>query len=323
MSFFSELRHRGVIRAAMFYAAGAWLIVQIATQVFPFFHIAEWVVRWVVIAAVIGFPFAMLFSWFYAWTPQGIQLESEIVQAAEMGITITALRDRFRALLAEHEKIVFKVAGLYGRNAEDQRDLAQEIYAQAWRSFGSYDPKRSFSIWLYRIALNVAISFDRSAGSREKHAALLDEGAFTAASGSATPDEIDERVPALHSLIDQLNPLNRALLLLYLEDCSYRDIAEVLGNSETDVEIKINRQKVTIEREDLKAAPQTPRRLRARVNLMQQSENQEARSAINQEEGRDAGKESHPTANVQFRNWAELARSLREPTAIPARTESC
>ncbi len=77
-SLFDELKRRNVLRAAAFYAASAWLLVQVATQVFPFFHIAEWVVRWVVVAATIGFPFAILFSWFYEWTPQGLQLESEI-----------------------------------------------------------------------------------------------------------------------------------------------------------------------------------------------------------------------------------------------------
>jgi serine/threonine-protein kinase len=77
-NFFAELKRRNVLRAAAFYAASAWLLVQVATQVFPFFHIAEWVVRWIVIAASIGFPFAMLFSWFYEWTPHGIQRESEI-----------------------------------------------------------------------------------------------------------------------------------------------------------------------------------------------------------------------------------------------------
>ncbi len=78
MSLFAELKRRNVLRAAAFYAASAWLLVQVATQVFPFFHIAEWVVRWIVLAAVIGFPFAMLFSWLYEWTPKGLQLESEI-----------------------------------------------------------------------------------------------------------------------------------------------------------------------------------------------------------------------------------------------------
>jgi len=78
MSLFAELKRRNVFRAAAFYAASAWLLVQIATQVFPFFHIAEWVVRWIVVAAAIGFPFAMVFSWLYEWTPHGLQRESEV-----------------------------------------------------------------------------------------------------------------------------------------------------------------------------------------------------------------------------------------------------
>ena len=78
MSLFTELRRRNVHRAAVFYAASAWLLVQVATQVFPFFHIADWVVRWIVVAAVIGFPFTLLFAWFYEWTPHGIVRESEV-----------------------------------------------------------------------------------------------------------------------------------------------------------------------------------------------------------------------------------------------------
>ena len=85
MSLFVELKRRNVFRAAAFYAASAWLLVQIATQVFPFFHIAEWVVRWIVVAAAIGFPFAMMFSWLYEWTPHGLQRESEV--AANESVT--------------------------------------------------------------------------------------------------------------------------------------------------------------------------------------------------------------------------------------------
>ena len=64
MSIFAELKRRNVLRAAAFYAASAWLLVQVATQVFPFFHIAEWVVRWIIAAAAVGFPFWILFAWF-------------------------------------------------------------------------------------------------------------------------------------------------------------------------------------------------------------------------------------------------------------------
>lgn len=168
------------------------------------------------------------------------------VQAATMGVTMNASRDRFQALLGQHEKIVFKVAGMYCRNAEDRRDLAQEICVQAWRSFGSYDAARSFSTWMYRIALNVAISFARNAGHRERHAVALDEDALDVADDSATMIEPDERVRALHAFIDQLDALNRALMLLYLEDRSYREIAEVIGITETNVATKINRLKQRI-----------------------------------------------------------------------------
>jgi len=83
-SFIAELRRRNVLRAAAFYAAAGWLLVQVATQVFPFFHIPEWVVRAIVVAALIGFPFAMLFSWFYELTPEGIKLESEVDRSASI-----------------------------------------------------------------------------------------------------------------------------------------------------------------------------------------------------------------------------------------------
>ncbi|MEO8742945.1 MAG: RNA polymerase sigma factor, partial [Lysobacteraceae bacterium] len=161
-------------------------------------------------------------------------------------MTMTAARDRFQELLGQHEKIVFKVASMYCRNTEDRRDLAQEICVQAWRSFGSYDATRSFSTWMYRIALNVAISHVRSAGLRARHAAPfeydpLDDDAHDIADENAEMHEPDERVRALHAFIEQLDALNRALMLLYLEDRSYREIAEVLGISETNVATKINR----------------------------------------------------------------------------------
>ena len=77
-SLFSELKRRNVLRAGALYAAGAWLLVQVATQVFPFFHISEWVVRWIVIASIIGFPLWLAFAWFYEFTPSGLKRESEI-----------------------------------------------------------------------------------------------------------------------------------------------------------------------------------------------------------------------------------------------------
>jgi RNA polymerase sigma factor (sigma-70 family) len=161
-----------------------------------------------------------------------------------MGHDITMTADRsmqFGELLERHRAIVFKVANTYCRDAHDRADLAQEIAAQLWRAFPAYDAARTFSTWMYRIALNVAISFRRSSGQHERHAVALDPELHDVATPAA--DDADERVQLLYRCIDAFDPLNRALLLLYLDDRSQRDIAEILGLTETNVATKIGRLK--------------------------------------------------------------------------------
>ena len=153
---------------------------------------------------------------------------------------------RFAALLEQHRGIVFKVAATYCRHRDDRQDLAQEIAAQLWRAFPGYDPARPFSTWMYRIALNVAISHVRSETHRQRHAVPLDDELHDIADDHGNDHEANQRVRALHRFIAQLEPLNRALLLLYLEDHSYREIADILGISETNVATKISRLKQRI-----------------------------------------------------------------------------
>jgi len=166
-------------------------------------------------------------------------------QAASMAIDAHR-QDEFRDLLERHRRIVFKVANTYGHHPDDRADLAQEIAAQLWRAFPGYDAQRSFSTWMYRIALNVAISYVRSEAHRQRHAVPLDEDLHDIADDNGTDHEADERVRALHRFIAQLEPLNRALLLLYLEDHSTREIADILGISQTNVSTKISRLKQRI-----------------------------------------------------------------------------
>lgn len=153
---------------------------------------------------------------------------------------------RFQSLLREHERIVLKVASLYARQAEDRRDLAQEIGLQAWRSFSRFDPSRAkFSTWLYRVALNVAISTLRKSGGGEARWEPLDAHHLDRIGGEVAP-EPDERLVALYDFIGRLDALNRALILLYLEDRPYAEIAQILGISETNVATKIGRIKQTL-----------------------------------------------------------------------------
>ncbi len=158
-------------------------------------------------------------------------------------MTARPQQQRFEMLLHEHRGIVFKVAGLYSRSVADRDDLVQEISTQLWRSFDHYDPARAkFSTWMYRIALNVAISQARRWPEADRFEPLQAHHLETVGGGEPTP-EPDERLTALYAFIGQLDPLNRALILLYLEDKSYTDIAEILGISETNVATKISRIK--------------------------------------------------------------------------------
>jgi RNA polymerase sigma-70 factor (ECF subfamily) len=151
----------------------------------------------------------------------------------------------FETLLQEHRGIVFKVASVYAASVADRDDLAQEICVQLWRSFGRYDERRAkFSTWMYRIALNVAISqLRRRKTSLDGRVEPLDERHLDSIGGGEGITESDERLAALHACIGQLDPLHRALILLYLEDRSYAEIADVLGISETSVATKISRIK--------------------------------------------------------------------------------
>jgi len=95
----SELKRRNVFRAAALYAAAAWLLVQVATQVFPFFHVPEWVVRWIIVAAVVGLPPFIAFAWFYEFTPEGLKRQSE-VDREESIVHVTARKlDRWIIVL--------------------------------------------------------------------------------------------------------------------------------------------------------------------------------------------------------------------------------
>ncbi|HET6553216.1 MAG TPA: RNA polymerase sigma factor [Dyella sp.] len=152
---------------------------------------------------------------------------------------------QFEARLREHRGIVLKVASLYANGAEDRSDLAQEICVQLWRSFASYDAGRAkFSTWLYRIALNVAISSMRRGGDGGRLEPLQPHHLETI--GAEPPPEPDERLVVLYRFIGQLEALNRALILLYLEDRSYAEIADILGISETNVATKLGRIKQTL-----------------------------------------------------------------------------
>ena len=151
--------------------------------------------------------------------------------------------DRFLEALRRHEQIINKVIRIYGVDSEDRSDLFQEIVYQLWRSFGSFKGESRISTWVYRVALNTAITSLRKSKKVPEHTELNDQylhiPSFDTAKGS-------EQLKQLYSAIRSLGEVDRAVIMLYLEELSYKEIAEVLGLTEDNVGVKLNRIKTKL-----------------------------------------------------------------------------
>lgn len=150
-------------------------------------------------------------------------------------------QDQFLQTLAAHERIVFKICHVYCKQEADREDLAQEIVLQLWKAFPRYDDRYKFSTWMYRIALNVAISFSRKSKRRREKMHALAGNLIEMGDPSFMENQHAERIGMLYHFIEQLDKMNKALMLLYLEEYSYEEIAEVLGISTSNVGTKLNR----------------------------------------------------------------------------------
>ncbi|TSD67407.1 sigma-70 family RNA polymerase sigma factor [Inquilinus sp. KBS0705] len=156
-------------------------------------------------------------------------------------MTAQANKDQFLFLIQQNKKLIFKVCNAYCADAEDRKDLVQEVIIQLWHSFGNYNNQFKLSTWMYRIALNTAISFYRSDRKRRISTTSINENVFDIADDDSK--ELDEKVTLLYQFIGRLDELNKALMILYLDNNSYKDIADILGITETNVATKISRIK--------------------------------------------------------------------------------
>jgi RNA polymerase sigma-70 factor (ECF subfamily) len=147
-------------------------------------------------------------------------------------------QDAFLALLETHHKILFKVASAYCRAPAERDDLVAEMTAALWKSFGRYDERFRFSTWAYRVALNVAISFQRAERRRAERVSPRD---FATLEVAAPEVAADERVAQLEAFVAGLGDLDKALMLLYLDEHDYQSIAATLGLTLTNVATKLSR----------------------------------------------------------------------------------
>ena len=149
-------------------------------------------------------------------------------------------KEQFIAAIKENEGFIYKIAAVYTNNPNDKNDLVQEIIYQLWKSFDSFSNQSALSTWLYRVALNVAI-YQLKVSKKRVVTTSIDEQLLE--HPQIDDSENEERWKVFKQQIDSLNLLDKAIVMLYMDNKSYDEIAAIIGISKTNVGTKLLRIK--------------------------------------------------------------------------------
>ena len=150
----------------------------------------------------------------------------------------------FLELMEKHQPIIHHICRIYADSPENYEDMFQEILLQLWKSFETFKQQSKFSTWMYRVALNTAITLIRKEKNRVQSIGI-DENIEP---DNGYDEDIESDVKHLYQAISQLGKIDKAIILLYLDEKSYDEISEILGISKTNVGVRINRAKVKLEK---------------------------------------------------------------------------
>ncbi|ATL44924.1 sigma-70 family RNA polymerase sigma factor [Elizabethkingia sp. HX WHF] len=149
--------------------------------------------------------------------------------------------ENFVKQITENQRLIHKVCRIYTDNEVDHEDLFQEITLQLWKSFSGYRGEAKFSTWMYRIALNTAISLFRKTDRQIRLQSDIDFVSLKIECDEYVDEE--ENIQNMYKMIHKLSDIERALIMMYLDDKSYREIGEILGITEGNARVKMNRAK--------------------------------------------------------------------------------
>ena len=151
------------------------------------------------------------------------------------------MEKEFLKAVHDYQRIIHKLCRIYRDTPEDQEDLFQEIVIQLWKAFPKFRGESKFSTWLYRIGINVAITQYR------KHKNRIYETDIESLKFELPADELsleqEEQLQQMYSAISQLNDIEKAIVMLYLEDRSYDEMEEIMGISNGNLRVRMNRIK--------------------------------------------------------------------------------
>jgi RNA polymerase sigma-70 factor (ECF subfamily) len=153
----------------------------------------------------------------------------------------------FGRIIYENQELIFKVCSIYCQNQSDKDDLFQEITINLWRGLPSFKGNSKLSTWIYRVSLNTAISQNRK---KRKINFVGFENAESIKNSTGIEQEFNEQssIKILYSAIAKLKPVEKAIVLLYLEEKSYEEIASIIGISKSNVSVKLVRLKQKLEK---------------------------------------------------------------------------
>jgi len=153
----------------------------------------------------------------------------------------TELETRFEEQISEHEPLLYKVCHTYAYTRADREDLFQEIVIQVWKAYPHFKGDSKFSTWMYRVAINTAIS-----GLRKRKNVITShdpDNLPVDLSDDSQSQAEEERFQELYRAIGQLNQVEKAIVMLYMEDHSYAEMEEILGISQGNLRVKMSRIK--------------------------------------------------------------------------------
>ena len=148
---------------------------------------------------------------------------------------MNADEQQFSQLVRENKSTIYTVCYMFSNNQDEVADLFQEVLIKLWKGYSTFESRSDIKTWIYRVALNTCISIDRKNKRRAKHQLSMDINLF------ADKDAKTEQVSMLHRRINQLQPLDRAIVLLWLENISYDEIGAIVGITAKNVSVRLFR----------------------------------------------------------------------------------
>ena len=148
--------------------------------------------------------------------------------------------DNFESLIKEYHPIIYKICRIYSKN-DDFDDLYQEVLINLWKSYKTFEGRSKLSTWLYRVSLNTALTYQRNTKKYTNKVSL--EYVPETRSVENETDNNELKVQKLYDAISQFKKIDRSIILLYLEEKTYQEIAELTGLTATNIGVKVNRLK--------------------------------------------------------------------------------